>query len=74
MGESPSDGLRKGVVVNLEKTIASIQAAAVAAERMAGQRIESAVVSLGGTHLWSQNSMGVVAVASGDREIGEDDV
>src|SRR5260370_21547752 len=41
---------------------------------MAGQRIESVVVSLGGIHLWSQNSMGVVAVASGDREIGEDDV
>jgi cell division protein FtsA len=74
VGESPSDGLRKGVVVNLDKTIASIQAAAVAAERMAGQRVESAVVSLGGTHLWSQNSTGVVAVASGDREIGDDDV
>jgi cell division protein FtsA len=74
VGESPSDGLRKGVVVNLDKTIASIQAATIAAERMAGQRVESAVVSLGGTHLWSQNSTGVVAVASGDREIGEDDV
>src|SRR5207245_10181164 len=74
VGESPSDGLRKGVVVNLDKTIASIPAAAVAAERMAGQRIESVVVSLGGIHLWSQNSMGVVAVASGDRESGEDDV
>ncbi len=74
VGESLSDGLRKGVVVNLDKTIASIQAAAVSAERMAGQRIETVVVSLGGTHLWSQNSMGVVAVASGDREIGEDDV
>jgi cell division protein FtsA len=53
VGESPSDGLRKGVVVNLDKTIASIQAAAVAAERMAGQRIESVVVSLGGIHLLS---------------------
>ncbi len=74
VGESASDGLRKGVVVNLDKTIASIQSAAIAAERMAGQRIESAVVSLGGTHLWSQNSMGVVAVASGDHEIGDDDV
>ena len=41
---------------------------------MAGQRIESVVVSLGGTHLWSQNSTGVVAVARPDREIGEDDV
>ena len=74
VGESPSDGLRKGVVVNLDKTIASIQSAAVAAERMAGQRIESVVVSLAGTHLWSQNSSGVVAVARPDREIGEDDV
>jgi len=74
VGESPSDGLRKGVVVNLDKTIASIQAAAVAAERMAGQRIESVIVSLAGTHLWSQNSTGVVAVAHTDHEIGEDDV
>ncbi|HUZ87288.1 MAG TPA: cell division protein FtsA [Candidatus Baltobacterales bacterium] len=74
VGESPSEGLRKGVVVNLEKTIAAIQAAAVAAERMAGQRIESVVVSLAGTHLYSQNSMGVVAVAHGDNEIGDDDV
>jgi len=74
VGESPSDGVRKGVVVNLDKTIASIQAAAVAAERMAGQRIESVVVSLAGTHLWSQNSTGVVAVARPDHEIGDDDI
>jgi len=74
VGESPSDGLRKGVVVNLEKTIAAIQAATVACERMAGQRIESVVVSLGGTHTWSQNSTGVVAVAHPDHEISEDDV
>ena len=74
VGESPSDGLRKGVVVNLEKTIAAIQAATVAAERMAGQRIESVVVSLGGTHTWSQNSTGVVAVENPDHEIGDDDV
>jgi len=74
VGEVPSDGLRKGVVVNLDKTIAAIQAAAVQAERMAGQRIDSVVVSLGGTHQWSQNSTGVVAVARPDREISEDDV
>ncbi|HEY4914476.1 MAG TPA: cell division protein FtsA [Candidatus Dormibacteraeota bacterium] len=74
VGESPSEGLRKGVVVNLDKTIAAIQAAAVTAERMAGQRIESVVVSLAGTHLWSQNSTGVVAVARPDHEISEDDI
>ncbi|HEV2476952.1 MAG TPA: cell division protein FtsA [Candidatus Dormibacteraeota bacterium] len=74
VGESPSDGLRKGVVVNLEKCIASIQHATVQAERMAGQKIDSVVVSLGGTHLWSQNSTGVVAVAHPDHEIEDDDV
>ncbi len=74
VGESPSEGLRKGVVVNLDKTMAAIQAAAVAAERMAGQRIEQVVVSLAGTHPCSQNSTGVIAVARPDREIGEDDV
>src|SRR2546428_12759147 len=41
---------------------------------MAGQRIESVVVNVGGTNLWSQNSTGVVAVAHPDHEIGEDDV
>ena len=74
VGESKCDGLRKGVVVNLDKTIAAIQLAAVSAERMAGQRIEDVVVSLGGSHIVSQNSTGVVAVARGDREIGEEDV
>ena len=74
VGESLTEGLRKGVVVNLDKTIASIQAAAVTAERMAGQRIESVIVSLAGTHIWSQNSTGVVAVARPDHEIGEEDV
>src|SRR6201982_145416 len=74
VGESPSDGLRKGLGVNLEKCIAAIQHATVQAERMAGQKIDSVVVSLGGTHLWSQNSTGVVAVAHPDHEIEEDDV
>jgi len=74
VGESPAEGLRKGVVVNIEKTVQAIQAAAVQAERMAGQRIESVVVSLTGPHLQSQNSTGVIAVARPDREIGDDDV
>jgi len=74
VGESPSEGLRKGVVVNIEKMISAIQAATIAAERMAGHGVESMVVSLGGTHLWSQNSTGVVAVAHPDHEITEDDV
>jgi cell division protein FtsA len=72
--EVPSDGLRKGVVVNIDKTVASINSAVVAAERMAGVHVESVVVSLAGPHLWSQNSRGVIAVSRADHEIGGADV
>src|SRR5260370_96068 len=70
VGESPSDGLRKGVVVNLDKTIASIQAAAVAAERMAGRRIESVVVSSGGIHLRAQEAVDDASAPGGARATG----
>lgn len=75
VGEVPSEGLRKGVVVNIDKTVHAIHGAMVGAERMAGVRVESAVVCLGGPHLQSQNSRGVVAVSRGrDFEISGDDV
>ena len=75
VGDSPAEGLRKGVVVNIDRTVHAIHGAMVSAERMAGLRVESAVCSLGGPHLQSQNSRGVVAVARGrDLEIGQDDV
>ncbi|HEX6488216.1 MAG TPA: cell division protein FtsA [Candidatus Dormibacteraeota bacterium] len=72
--EYPSDGLRRGVVVNIDKTVESIQAAVLRAERMAGMRIESVTVSLGGPHLMCERSRGVVAVSRPDREIEPDDV
>ena len=74
VGEAPAEGLRKGVVVNIDKTVQAIQQAMVAAERMAGVRVDSVIVSLGGVHIRSQNSRGVVAVANPQREIGMDDV
>src|SRR2546430_10664145 len=64
VGETPAEGLRKGVVVNIDKTVQSIQHAMVGAERMAGVRGESVVVCLGGPHITSQNSRGVIAVSS----------
>ena len=73
-GEAPADGLRRGVVVNIDRTVEAIHAAVVRAERMAGLRIESVAVSLGGPHLASQTSRGVVAVSRPDREIEPDDV
>ncbi len=74
VGEAPAEGLRKGVVVNIDKTVHAIQAAMVGAERMAGVRVESVLVSLAGPHITSQNSRGVIAVSRPDREIGGDDV
>ncbi|HEV2952856.1 MAG TPA: cell division protein FtsA [Candidatus Dormibacteraeota bacterium] len=73
-GESPAEGLRKGVVVNIDKTVHAIQSAALRAEQMAGLKIETVVVSLAGSHLASQNSRGVIAVSRPDREIWDEDV
>jgi cell division protein FtsA len=74
VGEVPSEGLRKGVIVNLEKTVKAIEGAVHAAERMSGHRVDSVYAGLAGGHLRSINSHGVVAVAGGDREITQKDV
>jgi len=74
VGEVPAEGLRKGVVVNIEKTVHAIQTAMVTAERMAGVRGEAVIASLAGPHINSQNSRGVVAVSRQDREIVDEDV
>jgi cell division protein FtsA len=74
VGESPSEGLRRGVVVNMEKTVRGITHAVEAAQRMCGHKVESVYVGMAGTHVLSQNSRGVIAVARSDREIGQEDV
>ncbi len=74
LGISPSDGVRKGVIVDLEKTIESIVSAVEEAERMAGFKIDSAYVALKGLNIELINNRGVVAVTSDDREIREEDL
>ncbi len=74
LGEAPSRGLRKGVVVHLEPTVESIKAAVEQAEVMAGVSVESATVGLAGGHVRSFNSRGVVAVTGRDRTVSRDDV
>lgn len=70
----PSRGLRKGQVVNIEEATAAISSSLEAAERMAGNTVASAVISVGGNHIASINSHGVVAVAEPDKEIATNDV
>lgn len=69
-----SHGLRKGQVVNIEDATASISKSLEAAERMAGTTVGMAYVSIGGNHITSLNSHGVVAVAEPEKEITPQDV
>ena len=72
IGQAPSHGLRKGVVINIDSTVDSIKKAVKEAENMAGIKVNSAYVGIAGTHIKSFNSSGVVAVK--DKEINEQDV
>src|SRR5216110_2253932 len=72
MGSHESKGLKKGVVVNIEATVAAIQRALEEAELMADCKISSAYVGIAGSHIRSFNSTGMVAVK--DREVGTLDV
>ncbi len=74
VGSSPSYGLRKGVVVNIDKTVQSVQDAVEEAQHMAGVDIESVFVGIAGDHIRSINSKGMVGVARDDHEITEADV
>lgn len=74
VGQSPSDGLRKGVVVNLESTIKSITKAIEEAELMSGTEVSSVYVGIAGGHIKGINSRGVIAVSRADKEITQADV
>ena len=62
MGSHPSKGMKKGVVINIESTVQSIQRAVDEAELMAGCQIHSVYVGIAGSHISSLNSHGIVAI------------
>ncbi len=72
IGSHPSHGLKKGVVVNIESTVQSIQRAVEEAELMAGCRIQSVYAGIAGSHIRSINSHGNVAVR--EREVTRQDI
>jgi cell division protein FtsA len=71
IGSHPSRGLKKGVVVNIESTVQSIQRAVEEAELMAGCEIHSVYTGIAGSHVRSLNSHGIVAIR--DKEVTEAD-
>lgn len=72
LGSHPSKGLKKGVVVNIESTVNSIQRAVEEAELMAGCQIHSVYTGIAGSHIKSLNSHGIVAIK--DKEVTQGDV
>lgn len=74
MGSVASTGLRKGVVSNLENTVADIEKAIDEAERVADLEIDSVFLGIGGSHIRCQRSRGVIAISRSDKEITPTDV
>ncbi len=74
VGTCPSQGLRRGVVVNIEETVTSIAAALDRAERLSGKKIISAYVGIAGSHIQSENSKGFVAISPSHRDIVHNDI
>lgn len=72
LGSHPSRGLKRGVVVNIESTVQSIQRAVEEAELMAGCEIHSAYAGIAGSHVRSLNSHGIVAIRN--KEVTSEDV
>ncbi len=74
VGTCPSQGLRRGVVVNIEETVTSIAAALDRAERLSGKKILTAYVGIAGSHIVSENSKGFVAISPSHSDIVQNDI
>lgn len=74
VGFAPSNGLRKGMVVDIEETVSSISASLEEAERMSGLPVTEAFVSIGGTDIQATSSKGIVAINRQDGEITDNDM
>ncbi len=74
IGSAPSEGLKRGVVVNLEKAVDSVRAAIDDAELVTGNKISFVYASITGDHIRSINSKGVIAVGRSSSEIVQSDV
>ncbi len=74
IGQAPSFGLRRGIVVDVEEAVKNISQAVQEAERNSGISIERAMVSISGNHITPRISKGVVAVSRADSEVSKEDV
>src|SRR5213594_443028 len=73
IGQAASDGLRKGVVIDIDRTVQSVASAVDAAERLSGLKVRSAFVGISGSHVSSQNSRGMIAVSGRQHDVTRED-
>lgn len=73
-GRCQNNGIRKGVIVDVEETVSAISSSLEEAERVAGISLNSAVVGISGPFIECEQSKGVIAISRQDGEISEDDV
>ena len=74
IGRAPSFGVKKGVIIDLDQAMQAVKQSIENSERMAGMKINSAFVSIGGAHISSLNSKGVIAISGDSAEICEKDI
>ncbi len=74
IGEAPNEGLRRGVVVNIDKTVRSIQQAVEQASSQSGIAIREVVVGIAGDHIDSFRNRSIITIPDTSREISSTDV
>lgn len=74
VGTAPNNGMRKGVIVNLNGPMQAIDDALGVAERMSGFQVDAATISINGSHILSTHTDGMIAVGGLNHEINEEDV
>jgi cell division protein FtsA len=74
IGHSPSDGLTRGVVTNIDRTVRSVHSAIEEAESQSGVRIQTVMVGIAGDHIQSFQSRGVIAISRPENEITQEDI
>lgn len=74
LGETPSAGVRKGVLVDVEEALPAIKESIALAERASGHKIRSAYIGVSGSHITARSSKGIISVSRADQEISKSDV
>lgn len=74
VGVVPSQGLRKGIVTNIDEARESVREAVFKAEQASGIRMESAYVGITGSHISSMNTRSAIAITRGDQKVNSDDL